>query len=331
MKIVLDERGRARYREGMSTAIVLEAAGSPERLIPQNRPTPEAGPGEEIVTLTGAGVNFIDVIQRRGSYPVPPGTVLGFEGVGRTRDGRRVAFFDHLGAYADEVAVPRAKLLALPDDISDDAALLIFQGVTAEYLTSSVHPIRAGETALIYAAAGGVGLILSQFVRAAGGRAIGVVSTPEKVAVARDAGAEIVVGDGPELGAQIRQLAPDGVDVVFDANGANTWPVTLESVRRRGHVVLYGYASGNIDPIAPRLLLERGSLTLSFVSIFDFIDVPLERDRRVDRLFEAIRDGKIDVPVPTRFPLAQAAEAHALIESRKSVGKIVLVPERNGA
>jgi NADPH:quinone reductase len=306
-------------------AVVLDGPGGPERLVYRERPTPEAGAGEALLRMSAAGVNFIDVYHRRGTYPVPDGTVLGWEGVGRDlSDGRRYAFFDHLGSYAEYAAVPRSKLIALPEDVGDDGALALFQGITAQYLTDSIHPLREGETVLVTAAAGGVGLHLLQFAAAAGARAIGVVSRPEKAELVRAAGAVPLVSPNDAFADAVRAIAPNGVDVAFDANGAATWEATLASVRTRGHIVLFGAAGTPIAPIDPALLRERGSLTLTYSSVFDHIREPEERAERVVRFFDAVRTRRIRIAPPTRFPLADAAAAHRLLESRASTGKIVL-------
>jgi NADPH2:quinone reductase len=306
-------------------AVVLDGPGGPERLAVRELPTPAPGAGEALLRIAAAGVNFIDVYQRRGTYPVPDGTVLGWEGVGRdVSDGRRYAFFDHLGSYAEYVVVPRSKLVALPDDIDDDGALALFQGITAQYLTDSIRPLHEGETVLVTAAAGGVGLHLLGFAAAAGAHAIGVVSRAEKAELVRAAGATPIVSANDAFADAVREIAPNGVDVVFDANGAATWEATLASVRPRGHIVLFGAAGTPIAPIDPALLRERGSLTLTYSSIFHHIADPGERAERVARFFDALRSGRVRVPSPTRFPLADASAAHRLLESRASTGKIIL-------
>ena len=212
-------------------AVIVAATGGPEQLTFVERELPLAKPGETVLRLSRIGVNFIDVYQRRGSYPVPAGAVLGFEAIGRASDGKRYAFIDHFGAYAEYVAVPNEKLFPIPDAVGDEAAMLLFQGVTAQYLTASVHPVQPGETVLVYAAAGGVGWLLMQVVRARGGRPIGIASREEKAQLLRENGFEALVGSGEDT-ALIRKLVPEGVDVVFDPNGADTWQLTLESTRR---------------------------------------------------------------------------------------------------
>ena len=299
--------------------------GNPQsaRLEYVERDAPSAGAETTILDVHLAGVNFVDILHARGTYPVPPHTVLGFEGVGTAPDGKRYAVVDQKGFYAERVAVPNSALIPLPDDIDDDAAMLLFQGITAQYLSTSVHPLRAGETALVFAAAGGVGWSLMHLIRAAGARPIGVVSSEAKASVLHERGFEAIAADGAEAGERARALVPDGVDVVFDANGKSTWPADLAAVRTRGHIVLYGLASGPVDPIDPSVLLAR-SLTLSSTSIFDHMATPEERNVRAGAIFAALRTGALQRPPIHHFPLERAADAHALLESRGSIGKVVL-------
>ena len=305
---------------------MVATTGNPEsaaRLEYVERDAPSAAVGTTILDVALAGVNFIDTYQARGIYPVPAHTVLGFEGAGIAQGGKRYAIVDQHGLYAERVAVPDSALIPVPDDIENDAAMLLFQGITAHYLSASVHPMRTGETALVFAAAGGVGWILMHLIRAAGGRPIGVVSTEAKAAVLRERGFEAIAADGASAGDRVREIVPAGVNVVFDANGKSTWAADLAAVRRRGHIVIYGEASGVIDPVDFRTL-QGHSLTLSAPSIFDHIATPEERYDRAAAIFEALRTGALQPPPIHRFPLERAADAHALLESRGSIGKIVL-------
>jgi NADPH2:quinone reductase len=306
-------------------SVATTSTGEADHLVVIQRPQPAAQPGETVLTLTQIGVNFLDVYQARGRLPVAPGTVLGYEGVGTASDGKRYAVITHQGMYAQQVAVPDAKLIAVPDDISDEATMLLFQGITAHYLTATTHPLRAGETVLVYAAAGGVGSILMQLAKAAGARPIGVVSHEAKALPLRERGFEVVVGDGSDTNL-VRTVASGGVDVAFDANGIDTWDLTLASMRARGHVVLFGMASGDIPPFAPTVLRDRGSLSLSFPSLFEHAAEPSELRARAQAVFDWLRAG-IVAPLPFhRFALTQARDAHLFLESRRSTGKIVLEP-----
>ncbi len=307
------------------TAAATQSNGKSNLLEIVQRPAPIASDGRTLLRVSRAGINFVDVYQARGRYPVPPGTVLGFEAVGVAPDGTRYAVIDHLGAYAQTISVPNDKLILVPNDISDDYAMLLFQGVTAEFLTHSVHPLRAGEVVLVYAAAGGVGWMLMQVAKHAGTRPIGIVSTEAKARPLRERGYEVLVGDGSNF-SLVRDLIPDGVDVAFDPNGKESWELTLASVKSRGHVVVFGAAGSQHDPIPVSLLRDRGSLTLTFASIFDHLADPVERQARAARVFSWLRGGTV-VPQPFHsFPLDRVNDALLFIESRKSTGKLLLIP-----
>jgi NADPH:quinone reductase len=305
-------------------AVVLDHIGGPEALVVRDLPVPQPSTENAVLAMHLAGLNFIDIYQRRGKYPVPPGTILGIEGVGRDiADGLRYAFFDHLGAYAEYVSVPRDRLVPLPDDVRDEDALALFQGITAQYLTESVHPLRAGETVLVTAAAGGVGRFLLAYVKAAGARAIGIVSHEEKADAVRAQGATPLVA-ATDFANDVRALVPNGVDVAFDANGASTWEATFASVRRRGHIVVFGSAGPPIPPIDVDMLRSSGSLTVTYPSFSDYVADSVEREDRIKRFFEALRAGRFaDAPLTT-FPLTRAADAHTFLESRRSIGKVAL-------
>lgn len=327
---MLDTPSFTGYAQCMDTTItkiraVATASNGGKRLAVVEREAPAPQAGETLIAPSRIGVNFIEVLQRRGSYPVPPGTVLGFEAVGTAPDGRRCAVIDVFGTYAQRIAVPSSKLIPVPDDVSDDQAMLLFQGVTAHSMIATAHPIRAGEIALVYAAAGGVGSILMQVIKAAGARPIGVVSSEAKAAPLRERGYEVLIGDGTDT-RLLREAVPEGAHVAFDPNGAATWELTLESMRPRGHIVLFGAASGQVPPFPPSLLQERHSLTVSYCSIFDHIGDPEERRARTDAVFGWLRSGTV-VPLPFHtFPLERANDALDFLESRRSTGKILLLP-----
>jgi NADPH2:quinone reductase len=307
------------------TAVAAQSNGQPEPAAVIAIAAPVAASGQTLLHLSRAGVNFVDVYQARGVYRLPKGTVLGFEGVGTAPNGKRYAVLDQQGTYAQSIAVPDDRLVPVPDEISDDHAMVLFQAITAEYLTASIHPVREGETALVYAAAGGVGWTLMQVLKSMGARPIGIVSTEAKAQPLRDRGYDVLVGDGKNL-ALVRDLVPNGVDVVFDANGVDTWELTFSSVRTRGHVVIYGGASGEPAPFLVSMLRDRGSLTLSFGSIFPHIADRAELLARAETVFTWLRNGTIAAPAFHTFPLERAEDALRFLESRKSTGKLLLIP-----
>jgi NADPH2:quinone reductase len=251
--------------------------------------------------------------------------VLGVEGVGTAPDGKRYAVVDEQGTYAQSIAVRNDRLIPVPGDVNDDHAMVLFQAITAQYLTASIHPVREGETAVVYAAAGGVGWTLMQVLKSAGARPIGIVSSEGKAQPLRERGYEVLVGDGrdPSL---VRDLVPNGVDVVFDANGVDTWELTLASVRTRGHVVIYGIASGEPPPFGVSMLRDRGSLTLSYGSFSRHVADRAEMLARAETVFSWLRNGTIAAPAFHTFPLERAEDALRFLESRKSTGKLLLIP-----
>jgi NADPH2:quinone reductase len=307
------------------TAVAAQSNGKPEPAAVITIAAPVAASGQTLLQISRAGVNFVDIYQARGRYLMPKGTVLGFEGVGTAPDGKRYAVLDHQGTYAQSIAVPDDRLIPVPDDIDDDHAMILFQGITAQYLTASIHPVREGETALVYAAAGGVGWTLMQVIKSAGARPIGIVSSEAKARPLRERGYEVLVGDGKDL-ALVRDLVPNGVDVVFDANGVDTWELTFSSVRTRGHVVIYGGASGEPPAFIVSMLRDRGSLTLTYGSIFPHIADRAELLARAETVFTWLRNGTIAAPEFHTFPIERAEDALRFLESRKSTGKLLLIP-----
>ena len=288
---------------------------------------PVCGPGSVLVRTRSIGLNFADVYRRRGNYHLQgePPFILGYEAAGVVASGpdvgARVAFADSPFANAELVSVPAEKLIPLPDAISfETAAALLLQGLTAQYLVEDSHRVVPGERAVVHAAAGGVGLILVQLLKRAGAHVTGITSTHEKAEAVRAAGADAVQlydGDWP--------AAVRGCDVVYDSVGS-TLERSLEAVRTGGHVVFYGMAGGDPAPVDPRMLMD-GSKTLAGGDLWNVLTSATERKQRAARLFEAVSGGSLDVRVDREFALRDGAAAHAYLESRRSKGKVLLIPE----
>lgn len=320
-------------------AVVVREAGNPEVLTPAEHPEPFPAPGEALVRVAAAGVNYIDVAHRSGSIPVPGPFVPGVEGAGTlltaTADlsvGSRVAWamprglHEGAGGYAERVAVPVGSLVPVPEGIElETAAAALMHGLTAHYLTHSVYAVRPGDTVLVHAAAGGLGLTLTQVARIRGARVIGTTSTPAKAAIAEKAGAEVVGYE--DFAAEVRRRTDGhGVAAVYDGVGAATFDGGLAALRRRGTYVLLGTPSGPVANIDPARLLTGGSLVLTRPGIIDFIADREELLARAHDVFGWIADGHLDVRVGARLELDHAAEAHRSIESRRSIGKTLLIP-----
>ncbi|MFS2292741.1 MAG: quinone oxidoreductase [Actinomadura sp.] len=318
-------------------AIVITENGGPEVLTAGERPDPEPGPGEVLIDVAAAGVNFIDVYFRTGAYPqkLPytpgveaAGTVAAVgEGVTEFSAGDRVAWANVQGAYAERAVVPADKVVPVPEEVSlEDAAASLLQGMTAHYLTRSTYPIQEGDTVLVHAAAGGMGLLLTQVATSLGARVIGTASTPEKEKLAKDAGADVTMGyDGfPE---KVRELTGgEGVAVVYDGVGAPTFDGSLASLRRRGLLALYGAAGGQVPPFDPQRLNAAGSVYLTRPSLAHYIEERAELLERAADVFEWVGSGTVRIRVGRRYDLADAAAAHADLEARRSTGKLLILP-----
>jgi NADPH2:quinone reductase len=316
-------------------ALVFDRFGGPEVLELRDVPAPALKPGHALVRTQAIGLNFADIYRRRGNYHLQgaPPWIAGYEAAGVVEAvdgagvavGDRVAFADSPFANAELVLVPVEKLIPLPADISaETAAALLLQGLTAQYLVRDSHPIRAGERALVHAASGGVGLLLVQLLRTLGASAIGLVSSEEKRQAALRAGATEAVLSSGDWVAEVRALAPGGVDVVYDSVGS-TLGQSLEVVRTGGQVVFYGMAGGDPRPVDPRVLMDR-SLTLTGGDLWNVLTSRAERVRRAEELFEWVRAGRLEVRIARSFPLAEGAAAHAFLEGRGSLGKVLLIP-----
>ncbi|MFI1180975.1 quinone oxidoreductase family protein [Streptomyces sp. NPDC020799] len=321
-------------------AIVVTQHGGPEVLTLAELPDPAPGPGEVVARPSAVGVNFKDIYEREGrAKPAPPfipgsegaGTVTAVgEGVTSLAPGDRIAWCAAPGSYAEQVVVPARAAVPLPADITDeDAAALLLQGLTAHYLTTSTHPAREGDTALVHAAAGGVGRLLTQVLTRHGVRVVATASTPDKAADARRLGAwqTLVTTGGTDIAARVREMTGGrGVDVVYDGVGRDTFEAGLKSLRPRGTFVLFGESSGPVDGFAPRLLAAHGSLFLTRPTLNDHATDPAELLERTSELFAWLRSGAIGVRVGGRYALEEAARAHGDLQERRSTGKLLLTP-----
>ncbi|MGH8891983.1 MAG: quinone oxidoreductase family protein [Actinomycetes bacterium] len=319
-------------------AVVVQEPGGSEALTLQERPTPEPGPGQLRVDVAASGVNFIDVYQRSGKYPMTAPFIAGSEGAGVVTavgpEVTGVSVGDHVawamvpgGGYASQVLVPAERTVPVPDAVSDEtAAAVMLQGLTANYLTESTFPIQPGDTALVHAAAGGVGLLLTQVVRLKGGRVIATTSTPEKAELAREAGAEHVIGY-TDVASEVRRLTGGrGVDVVYDGVGRSTFEASLDSLRTRGMLVLVGASSGPVPPVDPQILNPKGSLFLTRPTLAHHIADRDELLARASAVLGWVATGQLTVRIGARYPLADAARAHEDLEGRRTTGKSVLIP-----
>ncbi|MEU3019134.1 MULTISPECIES: quinone oxidoreductase [unclassified Nocardiopsis] len=319
-------------------AIVIEEYGGPEVLRPTETPAPVPGPGEVLVDVEARGVNFIDVYQRSGAYQVPlpyvpgmeaAGTVAALgEGVTDLRVGQRVAWAMAPGGYAEQAVVRAALVVPVPDAVStEQAAALMLQGMTAHYLTHSVHPVAEGETVLVHAAAGGTGLLITQLAKARGARVIGTVSTDEKERIAREAGAdEVVRYTRTPVAPAVRELTGgEGVAAVYDGVGRDTFDASLESLRPRGVLALFGQSSGAVEPVDPQRLNSAGSVYLTRPSLAYFVADRQELLGRAGDLFGLVERAELAVRIGGRYELAEAGRAQADLASRATAGKLLLV------
>jgi NADPH2:quinone reductase len=299
-------------------AIRIERHGGPEVLELRDVPPPEPGPGELLVDVTAIGVNYRDVYERAiPGYAGPLPRVVGVEGAGTVGE-ERVAWLDAPGSYAEQVVVSAERAVPIPDGVSDEQAVaVLLQGITAHYLCSSTYPVAEDDRVVVHAAAGGVGLLLTQLVRLRGGRVLATTSTDEKAELARAAGAEEVIGYD-EFRERARGLE---ADVVYDGVGAATFDASLEALRPRGTMVLYGAASGQPAPFAPGSLAAR-SLYLTRPALHHYTAT---REELLERA-QAVFDAKLDVRIGARYPLEEARRAHEDLEARRTTGKLLLMP-----
>ncbi len=317
--------------------IQVTTPGEPEVLTPTEVDTPTPGPGQVLVKVAAAGVNFVDIYLRSGLYPAPLPFVPGSEGAGTVAAvgpdvtdvavGDRVASVNLAGGYGQYALAPADRLVPIPDGVdTETAAAVMLQGITAHYLLTASYPVRSGEAVLVHAAAGGVGLLLTQLGTAYGARVIGTCSTPAKAELAKAAGATDVLGYD-DFAARVRELTDGaGVAAVYDGIGASTFEESLASLRIRGFMVLYGYASGKPEPFDLNRLQTLGSLSVTRPTMSHFIATRAELLTRAGAILNAVADGSLKVRVHERYPLAEASRAHRDLASRGTSGKLLLIP-----
>ena len=320
-------------------ALTFSRFGGPEVLEWTALPDPQPVAGVAVVRTRAIGLNFADIYRRQGRYHLAgsPPWIAGYEASGEIaalhaddaggafRVGQRVAFADSAFANAEQVAVPLERLIALPDDIAHDtAAALLLQGLTAQFLIEDSHLVGADERVLVHAAGGGVGQLLVQLAHARGAQVIALASSEAKREAACEAGAMVALDSGEGWPARVRDLAADGVDVVYDSIG-RTLGDSLALARIGGTVVFYGMAAGDPDPVDPRVLMDR-SLRLVGGDLWNVLTTAQARQQRAERLFAAVRKGDLRVSIAARVPLRDGAQAHALLEGRGSAGKVLLIP-----
>jgi NADPH:quinone reductase len=320
-------------------AVRVHKYGGPEVLTMDDIPIPEPKAGEARVKIEAIGVNFIDIYQRTGLYPIQTPFTLGSEGTGivdavgsgvtEVRKGDRVAYSMVIGAYAEFAVVPAWRLVPVPVNVdAKSAACLMLQGMTAHYLTHSTYALKKGETALVHAAAGGVGLLLIQIAKQLGANVIGTVSTEAKAQLAKEAGADhVILYTQSDFLAEVKKLTDNrGVHVVYDSVGQTTFDKSLDCLKPRGYLVLFGQSSGPVPPFDPGKLAAKGSLFLTRPSLAHYT---LNRDELLQRsadLFNWTASGKLKLRIEKTFSLADAAEAHRELEGRKTTGKVILLP-----
>jgi NADPH2:quinone reductase len=320
-------------------AIQVSQTGGPEALVLVELPAPKPKANEALVQIKAAGVNFIDVYFREGRYPTPVPFVNGQEAAGvvteigsdvsEVQPGDRVAYTGALGSYAEYAAVPAARLIKIPDRLDfEQAAAAMLQGMTAHYLVHSTYKLQAGETALIHAAAGGVGLLLVQMAKKIGARVIATAGTPEKAQLARDAGAdECIVYTEADFETETRRLTDGkGVNVVYDGVGKATFEKGLNVLKPRGYMVLFGGSSGAVPPFDLIKLSQKGSLFVTRPTLAHYSATREELEWRANDVLGWIAAGELKLRIHKAYPLADAAQAHRDLEGRKTTGKLLLVP-----
>lgn len=321
-------------------AIQVTQTGGPEVLRLTELSDPEPGPGQLLVELAAAGVNYLDTYHRSGAYPMPLPFIPGSEGAGTVTAvgpgtggfavGDLVAWATNPGSYAELAVVPAERAVPVPQGVdSETAGGSLLQGMTAHYLTVSVHAVQPGETVLVHAAAGGMGLLLTQLATARGARVIGTVSTPEKERLAREAGAADMIryGEVDDVAGEVRRLTGGaGVAAVYDGVGTSTFDASLASLRPRGMLVLYGAASGPVPPVDPQRLNSAGSVFLTRPKLADYVANRDELTWRAAEVLGAIQNGSLRISIGGRYPLAEAHRAHEDLQSRRTTGKLLLLP-----
>jgi NADPH2:quinone reductase len=320
-------------------AIQMTKTGGPEVMELREAPMPEPGPGQVLVKIEAAGVNFVDVYLREGRYPAKLPSIPGQEAAGVVaalgpevtgfKVGDRVAWCHVLGAYAEYAAVPVSMLIAIPDGVTmQQGAAALLQGMTAHYLSHSTYAIKTGDMVLIHAGAGGVGLLLIQMAKRLGARVLTTVSTDAKAALARGAGAdEVILYTQEDFAARTRELTKgEGVAVVYDSVGMTTFDGSLACLQPRGLMALYGGSSGAVPPFDLIQLSQRGSLYITRPTLKDYTATREELERRAGEVLGWVADGSLKLRIEHTYPLAEAAQAHRDLEGRQTTGKLLLVP-----
>lgn len=321
----------------MTRAIQVQTIGGPDVLTLREVSVGKPGPGEVRLRHTAVGVNYIDIYHRTGQYPLPLPFIPGMEGVGivdevgpdvvRLRPGDRVGYAGLIGSYCDTRVAHADRLVSLPDDVPDDiAAAIMLKGTTAQVLLRQVYKVCPGDSILIHAAAGGLGLIMCQWAAAFGATVIGTVSTDEKAAIARAHGCHHpIVTTRENFVERVNQITRGAkLPVVYDSVGKDTFAGSLECLRPRGLMVLSGRSSGPVPAIDPTILAQHGSLFLTRTVVFDYTRSPADLDIAASELFEVIRSGRVKVKINQRFALQAAAEAHRALENRRTTGATIL-------
>jgi NADPH2:quinone reductase len=320
-------------------AIRVRAFGGAEVLKLEELSAPDPGPGQVRVKVAAAGLNFIEVYQRTGLYPVPLPATPGGEGAGvvsalgpdvkTLRVGDRVATVGLAGAYAEEALVSEDRAVKVPEGLElQQAAAAMLQGMTAHYLVYSTFPLRPGQSCLVHAAAGGVGLLLVQLAKRCGAHVFGTVSTDEKARLARDAGADqVILYTKQDFEAEVKQATDGkGVNVVYDSVGATTYEKSLNCLQPLGMLVLYGQSSGVVPPLNPAILAQKGSLFLTRPSLAHYVADRARLAWRANEILSWVKEGSLRLRIDRSFPLAAAADAHRALEGRQTTGKVLLIP-----
>ncbi len=320
-------------------AVRVHETGDVSNLRYEDAPMPEPQEGEVRIKIEAAGLNFIDTYHRMGWYPLPKPFTLGVEGAGTIdtvgagvtnfKPGDRVAYCMHQGSYAEYATVPARMVVPLPAEVTaQQAAAVMLQGMTAHYLTHSTYPLQSGDIALVHAAAGGTGALVVQMAKLRGAQVIGTVGTEEKAEVAKAAGAdEVIVYTKQDFEAEVKRMT-DGklCHVVYESVGKATFAKSMNCLRPRGYMVLFGQASGQVDPIDPQILNQKGSLFLTRPSLGAYVATREELLGRANDIFAWIAAGKLDVRIDQSYPLCEAGAAHSYLEGRQTKGKVLLIP-----
>lgn len=322
-------------------AIRVASFGGPEVLEVRAIPAPSPPPGHVLVRIRATGVNFIEIYQRTGLYPVQLPWTPGGEGAGeveavgsgvkKLRVGDRVASVQMLGSYAEVAVVPEERAVVVPDGVDlESTAAALLQGMTAHYLVYSTFPLRQGQSCLVHAAAGGVGLLLTQLAKRRGARVLGTVGTDEKARLAREAGAdEVIVYTREDFVARVREATGGrGVDVVYDSVGLATFDKSLDCLAPLGMLALFGQSSGVVAPINPSVLAQKGSLFLTRPVLFHYVAEHARLEWRANEILGLVKDGGLKLRIGRRYPLAGASEAHRALAARETTGKLLLLPDQ---